>query len=271
MTKNRILNVTSRKKRNGMLAWSNTNNLGQAVGGIALRNATLAGGTSHSFLWCATAQDLVPGTSGPPAPPAYDATRTSTTCFMRGLSENIHYFPNNGTCWMHRRICFTYKGDDFLLPYGSDAPIVPIIPFLDTSNGVQRLWLDETINSAPATQITRAGIIFKGNQGIDWNDFITAPVDTSRITVKFDKVWKIASGNQYSTQVRRKLWHPMNSNLRYGDDESGATEETGTFSVRSKLGMGDYYIYDLFTPGSGSTTNDLLNVGSNATLYWHEK
>lgn len=63
----------------------------------------------------------------------------------------------------------------------------------------------------------------------------------------------------------------MNQNLVYDDDEAGAAEVTNRFSVDSKAGMGDYYIYDLFSPGTGGTSTDQIVIVPNSTLYWHEK
>jgi len=96
-------------------------------------------------------------------------------------------------------------------------------------------------------------------------------VDTRRVDLKFDKVYRISSGNANGVFRERKLWHPMNKNLVYDDDESGAGENGGTFSVNDKRGMGDYFIVDIFQPGTGATATDYLQVTSATSLYWHEK
>jgi hypothetical protein len=115
------------------------------------------------------------------------------------------------------------------------------------------------------------GLLYKGLAGKDWDDLIVAPVDTSRISVKFDKTWTIQSGNSNGVVRERKLWHPMNKNIVYDDDENGDVEQASYFSVDSKAGMGDYYVVDIIQPGTGATSSDLLQISTNSTLYWHEK
>jgi len=272
MTKKRILNTTSRKKRNTMLSVTNTNPAG-ASQPIGTGPALVAGNSTARFLWCPTAMNLVAAGGGLPSV-VLEAARTSQTCFMRGLSENIRVQTSTGLPWFHRRICFTVKGiEPFLTRADADTGTLPNSPFpyVDTTNGMQRLWLNMTINNMQNTINEREGVLFKGANGLDWNDILTAPVDTSRVTVKFDKTWTIKSGNANGTVYERKLWHPMNKNLVYDDDESGETEVTSYWSTSAKPGMGDYYVYDIVTPGQGGTSADLLLLQSTTSLYWHEK
>lgn len=126
----------------------------------------------------------------------------------------------------------------------------------DTLSGTRQQWLT---------------VMFKGLQGVDWDDFITAPIDTNRVDLKFDKTWVYRSGNERGIIKETKMWHPMNKNLFYDDDESGAGENTKNFSVRDKRGMGDYHIFDLFSQGSSGNTTDLLKIRFTSTMYWHEK
>lgn len=272
MSNKRILNLTSRKKRNTMLAWSNTTSAG-AARVTAPGAAFVAGNSTGRFLWCATAQDLTTQ-SGGIGSVTQPAQRTASICFMRGLSENLRIQTSSGLAWFHRRICFTNKGSNpFIDRAAADTstPLNPATPLVDTSNGVQRLWLNMTINGTPNTINERYGILFKGAQGVDWDDELTAPVDTTRISLKFDRTWTIRSGNANGTVAERKLWHPMNHNLAYDEDETGSSETTSYFSQTSKLGMGDYYVLDIITPGQGGTSSDLLLLSNTTSLYWHEK
>lgn len=253
-----------------MLSVSNTTPSG-ASQAVATGSAYVNGTGTGYFLWCATAQDLT--AQGVYASVSLTASRTSTTCYMRGLSENLRIQTSSGLPWFHRRICFTYKGDNpFLSQATADtATVQSVAPFIETSNGMQRLWLNASVNNQPNTQNERNGVIFKGAQGVDWNDAITAPLDTARITVRYDVTRTIKSGNNNGTVMERKLWHGMNKNLVYDDDESGQFETTKFTSVESKAGMGDYYVYDIVQPGIGGTSSDLVAITSSATLYWHEK
>jgi len=203
-----------------------------------------------------------------------EAQRTATTCFMRGLSENIRVQTSSGLPWFHRRICFTVKGvSPFVIRANADTspPPNPATPYLDTTAGMQRLWLNMTINNMQNTINERESVLFMGANGVDWNDILTAKVDTRRVSLKFDKTWTLRSGNANGTVYERKLWHPMNHNLVYGDDQSGVGEVTDYLSTDSKAGMGDYYVYDIITPGQGGSAADLALLQSTSTLYWHEK
>lgn len=266
----RILNISSRKKRNGMLSWSNTTPLG-AVQTTGLGSLNAIGGTGNNIgaitLFSPTCMDLASAGSHTVG---LESRRTSTTCYMRGFSEHIRVQTSSGLPWFWRRICFTFK-NSFAAAYPGDTPTNTFRPYVETSNGLERLWLNQTINAMPNTIAGQQGLIFKGVAGVDWNDIIVAPVDTRRITLKSDVTRTIKSGNQAGTVKEYKLWHPMNKNIVYDDDEDGVTEDTTYFSVASKAGMGDYFIYDIFLPGLGSSTTDIINVTANSTLYWHEK
>lgn len=266
MTKKRVLNQTSRKKRNGMLTWSNTASTG-ASQTVNVGNAYVNGAGTGFFLWLASANDLNTS-SGAYNTVAQESQRTSTTCYMRGLSEHIRIQTSSGLPWFWRRICFTMKGG---LPSASDSPTQAPRTYQDTSNGIVRLFFNTDVNNTPNLRNQVDGIIFKGAKGVDWNDFIVAPVDTRRISVKYDKTTCIRSGNANGSVKESKLWHPMNKNLVYDDDESGEQEQGAYTSVDSKAGMGDYYVLDLVQSGTGGSTSDLFLITANSTLYWHEK
>lgn len=267
MSKKRILNITSRKKRDTMLTWSNTSATGTS---IAPRQdaAYINGSTGGAFVWVPTARDLVIGADL--AQVANESARTATTCYMRGLSEHLRIQTSTGLPWFHRRICFTYKGiDPFRRTFTGDTGTPQT--YLESSNGYTRLLFNAQVNTTPNWNNQVQSIMFKGTQGVDWDDTITAPLDTRRITVKFDKNWCYRSGNANGIAKEVKLWHGMNKNLVYDDDEAGTTETTSYFSVDSKAGMGDYYVVDFFTAGTGGGTADLLRLSISSNLYWHEK
>jgi hypothetical protein len=266
MSKRRILNISSRKKRNGMLSWSNTTNTGTnqivQVGNGYVNNA------GAFFVWCPTAQQLDVNSTVQNI-----ASRSATTCYMKGLSEHVRIQTSSGVPWFHRRICFTSRGDT---PFNSQdtadtSAFQRFIPYSDTSNGIERLFFNTQANVMPVTQAAMWAVLFKGQNGKDWNDLITAPVDNSRVTLKFDKTWTMQSGNANGLVRERKLWHPMNKNLVYDDDENGDVEGTSYFSTEAKAGMGDYYVIDIIQPGTGAMATDFLQINSNSTLYWHEK
>jgi hypothetical protein len=266
MSKRRILNTSSRKKRNGMLSWSNTTTSG-SVRSPAIGPAYVNGAVGGFFAWQATAQQLDAQSTI-----ANQATRTATTCYMKGLAEHLRIQTSSGLPWFHRRICFTLKGiNPFNSALSTDTPNFPISYYVDTSNGIERLWQNEKINNMPNTLNAQWGLLFKGVVDKDWNDYIIAPIDTTRVSVKFDKTWTMQSGNSSGIVRERKLWHPMNHNLVYDDDENGDVESSSYNSTTSRAGMGDYYVIDMFQPGAGGSSTDLLQITTNSTLYWHEK
>lgn len=256
-----------------MLSISNTDVLGnpQALGpgGLTVKGAT---STVAYSLWCATGRNIGPNVT----PVSVDkADRTATTCYMRGLRENIRIQSSSGLPWLWRRICFLTKDDLFtgLVP-GDTSPTIPWRPVVQgsaTGFGYAREWFNLLANNSPNTVDTFNAVIFQGQQGRDWDDVMTAKTDSTRIVTKYDKVVTLRSGNASGYFKDMRMWFPMNKNLVYDDDESGTVTSSGTYSTSGLQGMGNYYVLDIVTPGLGGSNTDLVNFRSQATLYWHEK
>lgn len=206
------------------------------------------------FLWCATARDRPTSTEDQEA----DSVRTATTCYMRGLKERVTFLTNSGASWRWRRICFTIRGT---------LPLEATPVSLETSNGWIRLV--KRIEST-STWSNFQAIVFKGGAGVDWLDSYEAPLDTTRIDVKYDRRRVLNSGNQQGKYFDFGHWFPMNKNLVYGDDEFAQSENAASRSTTSKAGMGDYYIMDIIESATGLQA-DTLGFSPEATLYWHEK
>lgn len=266
MSKRRILNVSSVKKRNTMLSWSNTTNSG-ASQTIQVGTAYVPASTSGIFVFCPTAQEFTSDSFV-----RNQASRTATTCYMVGFKENLRIQTSSGVPWFHRRICVAVRGTNYFnVVAPADTPVQNPKPYVNTSNGYERLWLNGFVNAQSNTISGQYGLLFRGIQGQDWNDPITAAVDTTRVDLKFDKTWKITSGNNNGVVRERKLYHPMGKNIVYDDDEAGASEQSSVYSVDSKRGMGDYFVIDIVVAGIGGTSSDYLTLNSTSTLYWHEK
>lgn len=268
MSKRRILDVTSRKKRNGMQTVTTSGAAGTPI--TPAYGPTFVNGVDGGFfLWCATAQSNL-GASAP-YPISADAGRTSDLAYMRGLSEHIRIQTSSPAPWFHRRICFTSRSALFRSGVDSSPTNTVTAFYDDQARGVQRWAQNMANNNAPNTLTGWNSVIFKGAEGVDWSDRIIAPLDSARIDVKFDKTWTLMSGNSVGVVKERKLWHPMNKNLQYDEDEAGTTEGSAYFSVQDKRGMGDYYVVDIIQAGTGATTSDLMRLTFNSTLYWHER
>lgn len=269
MSRRSILNVTSRKKQDNMLSFSNTN--GSGASQTVQAGSFFANGTTGyaMSLFCPTARSL--STASTTNDVTDIADRTASTCFMRGYKENLRVQTSSPLPWLWRRITFTTKGNFFLGPSTDSAPTQTVQPYSDTSIGMARKWFNLQVNNTPLTVAAYNAIIFKGAFNSDWNDVITAKVDTSRISVKSDVVRRITTGNSSGHFSERKLWYPMNKNLVYDDDEVGAQMSTSYTSTDAKSGMGDYFIVDYLVPGVGGGNTDVINLNCTATLYWHEK
>lgn len=273
----RLLNATSTKKRNGMLTFANSTTSG-APAAVTQAPLTIQGSSSGNTLGLVhfrpTAMDLNDNAANPNSI-VNQAVRTATVCYMRGLAENIRIETSTGNPWFHRRICITSRDPLFITlspndPSGTERSYAAS-GAIETSNGWQRLASNILTDTMSATRDAWLTVLFKGSQGVDWDDYITAPIDTTRVDLKFDKTWVYRSGNERGVLRERKMWHGMNKNLYYDDDEAGAGESTKDYSVRDKRGMGDYHIFDLFSQGSSGSSSDLLKIRFTSTMYWHEK
>ena len=263
MSRKRILNITSEKHKDNMCNYTNT--VPDPVrGGTSYSSsaAILVGGETYIFPFIATAR---PGSdpNGQPAYPIEEAARQSDTCYMRGLKERVQVQTSTGIPWQWRRICFTMKGDRL---YRSDS--AGYRWSLMTSAGVVRV-VNNFAGTVPGSAIV--DLIFDGANGVDWISPFTAKTDNDVITVKYDRTRIIQSGNSNGVMRNYTMWHGMNHNIMYDDEEYGDTGTAKAYSVNGKQGMGDYYIIDIISAGTGATTTDRLSFQPEATLYWHEK
>lgn len=217
--------------------------------------AILTGGNTYQLVWCATRRYMELTLNNTDA-------RNDITCYMRGLKEHVAISTNNATSWKWRRICFTIKG------LQADLAVKSNVDSLFTSQGWVR-YIGQHYNDDMGNSINT--ILFEGTAGNDWNDVMTAKVSSTRVTPKYDKVRVINSGSE-GVMRDFKMWHPMNKNLVYDDDENGPNSElTSGYSTLGKAGMGDYYVIDFFRANSTSSSADTLSFGPEATIYWHEK
>nr|WIW72170.1 MAG: capsid protein [Genomoviridae sp.] len=247
MTKKKILNVTSEKKRNGMVSMSNTSDTGSSRA-LAVAPLFVNGNNGNAVcVFNATAQDMNINDSGNIGSKANTSTRTATSCYIRGLSEHLRIETNSAVPWMWRRIVFRTK-DAFFSSTAKTATEVAAPQFwTDTSAGMERVWFNLLVNA------------------------ISAPTDNLRITVMYDKTRIIRSGNNSGVLLTPKMWHGYNGTLVYDDDEDGGAITSAYTSTDSNAGKGDMIIVDYFVSSSASVATDQLKLQSSSTLYWHER
>lgn len=164
---------------------------------------------------------------------------------------------------MWRRICFKFKGDDLTAYVDHNFTWWRAT----ATQGVVR-----NLTSAYASPSALGAIkqfVFEGTEQYDWVDMFNAKTDSKRISVCYDRTKTFNAGNATGVIRNMKLWHPMNKNIEYDDEEDAGEVVTQPYSVKSKSGMGDYYVIDFFK-GIGTAT-DLLSLSIEAKLYWHEK
>nr|QCQ85241.1 capsid protein [Finch associated genomovirus 5] len=273
MSRRRILNVTSKKKRDTMLPATTDPDGSWHNGPLTMSGVTSPTWGCYIIPWLATARNLISPTSGF-ATPALDAMRTSSNCFMRGLSETIRITTNSNLPWEWRRICFTFRGNTFLVPDGTgEFYRLYNTVASGTKRALPNLTPDASLSGGfPGTlagQLVRH--LFSGTYGIDFGDIFTAKTDTNLYKVRYDKTVAITSQNDVGTQRVVKRWHPMNGTLHYDDTEKGSDKDTSSLSVESNMGMGDYYVVDFFKPHPSASASDVMAFAPQSTLYWHER
>lgn len=251
--------MTATKKRDTMLPLAQAATGGTtSVGGYDM--AANPTSPAHFFLWTATGRTF--GGGGAVGLRGQRAARSSTTCFMRGLSETVSLETTNDVAWEWRRICFCAKLGGERMSVGTTS-----------ATGYARLLRNIGTSSNPtdvASVTFFSELVFQGTTGVDYYDIMDAKVDTTRVDLKYDRKVMIRSGNAQAVKRTKKMWHPMNKNLVYDDEENGNSEGTVAQSVRDKRGMGDYYVMDLFR-SVGPTASGSLNFSAESCLYWHEK
>lgn len=269
VSRRRILNITSRKKRDVMLPYTNIIDPRNPANttytpAAAIFQGNVSGFTNEPYVvpWVASARDMDLAGTSTEGQVGDEATRTATSCYIRGLKENIEIQVSDGVPWQWRRLLFTAKGLQTQFTQSASEQL-----YAETSSGFRRL-----INEARGANLTAlVAVMFRGQGGTDWNDYMTAPVDTRNISLLYDKTRTIASGNEQGMIREFKMWHPVNKTLVYADDQNGGDMSDFPFSTLAKPGCGDIYVVDIFKPRVGAASGSQLRFQPSATLYWHER
>lgn len=231
---------------------------------FTIRAATTFGAQRiHATLYNATHRFLVPNNYN------YASSRTATSTYVVGLKETYRFVPNNESVWWHRRIVFSYKSaigiPDIAQEMGVQASpqATTVRPFRDLSGSSDPNW------AAATTQVY--GLVFQGEVGVDWQDPMKAKTDRSRVNIHSDKFTTLRSGNDTAAPALRNHYTPIKRSVVYDDREQGTSVIPSPFSVDSKLGLGNIFVFDLFHCPAPEDDGVDMAISSNSTYYWHEK
>lgn len=203
---------------------------------------------------------------------SYVSQRTSSRLWLKGISETLSFIPNDGSTWIWRRYILQAKNT-----YSADSTQNGLIGAESLSGATTtRKWRNYAVASTD-TGINAAYDLmqeqnYMGVKTTDWSNQMNAKLDSTKFDVLYDKTTHLRSGNQAGAPRRLRRYHPLNCSIVYDDEENGLSISPSPTSVQSKLGKGNIFIFDLFTcPAPISATTSQLAMGSNCTLYWHEK
>nr|QRV61608.1 capsid [Genomoviridae sp.] len=220
---------------------------------------TLLGQTPFASLFMPTAR------ASEPLELEYYRNRSLT--YGVGYSEKLDLHTNNGGQWVWRRIAFSMKGPQIHADFPAET-----LHSNDLNAGYTRpFWniLGSSADAAPARQATE-DLLFSGEGGKDWHNRLYARVDTSRVSLHMDRTRHIRGGNADAHRHTFKDWIPIGKNILYDEEEAGEEKTFNVYSVNSKIGFGDLYIYDYF---ECNTLDDSyrMNLECQGVYYWRER
>ncbi|AIF34839.1 capsid protein [Sewage-associated gemycircularvirus 9] len=268
MTRKSILNTTSTKKRDTMIAGNTFPALPENVGAL-----TVTSDVPAVLLWCPTARQLADTRSALSTMPV-NAQRLSSTPFIVGLKETITIRTDTSNAWRWRRIVFFLKGGP---PGFTDVGDINRV-YSPVNAGTDFDTYQRTATALPFALVADVyASIFRGF-GInnvsatpqDWLDPITAPIDTSRITPVYDHTTSIRSGNDTGVVKTTTSGTVSGRHSTNNDSEIGGNMLSSAFSTHFKPGCGDMYVMDIII-GNSAESSDALQFLPTSTLYWHEK
>lgn len=237
MTKRKILDMTSTKKRDNMKTHDPAN---------PLLNYFAFGRGSHYFLWCPTARGLdATGNTG--------SDREKSEVYYKGLRMQDEIGTNDGSPWRWRRIVFTTKG-----VHDDDTHAI-------TSAGQVRLWKPQSTAAIAGT----ADAVFEGGTD-DYSTYMSAKTSNRRVRILYDKIRTLRGGNDSAHVHVHSTYIPLEKTFTYDDDESGTSIESSVWSANNRYSLGDVFVWDMFSDG-GAPEDAVLTIRGDATLYWHEK
>lgn len=249
-TRKGILDVTSIKKSDSMMPTQGTSST------VAPNGYVTPAGTGAAFIFCPTYRYLEGATAGRST--FQSSARNATNTYAKGFSETILFAVNGGSPVRWRRVIFS-------------THLAPISSAFYASNTNDGTGYHRPMNPLIGTDyLALTTLIFTGVQNVDWNSVHDAQLDTSRITVHYDKKMVVNPGNASGAARVHKHYTSLNRPMIYGDDESGEFEASSPFSNGTNSSMGNLFVYDVFDL---SIPDGVTQIGFNpqSKYYWHER
>lgn len=218
---------------------------------------------THMFIFNPMRRTLVPSNA------YYSAARTSSDVFAVGFSEKFEIIPSDSSCWIWRRIVVSQKE-----VWGTAAVQAQMGAQAPSGNTTRQLIDIGMTSSTQAFQDVYDEVLdklFAGVATTDWNNTMTARIDTRRFTVHTDKTRRITSGNAASSPRTIRTYTKFNKMMYFDDEENGTTMSPSYNLVTDKRGMGTITVFDLFQCPAPLVATSNITVGVNSTMYWHEK
>lgn len=254
VTPRKVRNIASKKKQDTLLGSdsSDPDNFSNVV--------ALTTGNNY-FLWTPTFRDRDDNVN--------NHTRGAASCYYRGVRDRIMVAASFQL--IHRRVCFwSHSQISSATPYD--------IPGDDGDIAYTRRPLQK-IN--PSTDTATFRYLFKGTVGVDFTEDSRwdSPMANNRIQVVYDRQYpvnpnyNVAEGNAFGKISTKKLWHPMNSTVKYDDWEQGREIDAASWGNAHPASRGNFYILDMFSTGQDVPSETATQCGSystESTVYWHE-
>jgi len=254
-SRRRILNVATIKKHDNMLPHVATPD------GV-VTPGHLTTGTGFTSLFMPSARKL-----------AYDAVgesdRNRQVTYAVGYKERVEVNIVGGGVWKWRRVVFLLRGREL---YEENTWLAPYFDKTSDIRGCDMVRLICQPPSAQRQEIRR--VLWDGSEGLDWSSEFTAKVDTSRVTLLYDRTFTFNPRNESGYSRTFKFWHRLGRTLVYDEDEEGGVVDSGGsyVSVKGKAGCGDMYIYDVaYLAVPAAAGNAALTFNPEGTWYWHER
>lgn len=230
--------------------------------------------TVFAMMWCPTYMNLEQQT---PVSADTNHIRERTDIFFRGFSEKWSLAIGAAVNIFWRRIMF-WSNDR----YDIAAPIQSSVSTDTYFRPLRPMQFEAGEPDRPIIEL-----LFRGEQGLDWTQYINAPVDTKRIRLVSDKTTKLQakiavtniSEDDELTGVgyeRRSKSAFVNKSLTYADEEAGPYDNSSPWVSTGGRSMGNLYVFDLFSYqlGNHRDADPVLPrpvFGCDAVVYWHER